>query len=122
MKYILWLITTLILYLGVVLLLEIDYRTNECLFMDTYSPLQWFLLLLFLWNIVSLFNLYVLFKRKKYLSWQIKSVIVFFKMDDNMVLNLILSFIPITHIIIVFKNIFLLLEELNKDTKENPSF
>jgi hypothetical protein len=64
----------------------------------------------------------VLFKRKKYLSWQIKSVIVFFKMDDNMVLNLILSFIPITHIIIVFKNIFLLLEELNKDTKENPSF
>ena len=117
MKYILWLITTLILYLGVVLLLEIDYRTNECLFMDTYSPLQWFLLLLFLWNIVSLFNLYVLFKRSNYISWQIKSILTMMRFDENSWLNLILCFVPVTHIIIVIKNVFLLLADLNKDTK-----
>ena len=107
MKAILWGVLTLILWLGFVLLFEYDYRSHSSAIISMFSPLQWFLLSIVIYGLISYTNVYIYLMINKQLSISLKAIP--FVCDLQKV---VLCVVPVTHIIILIGFIGYLLHDI----------
>lgn len=116
MKKILWIIITILLWLVMVLLLEYDYRSNEGKFLETFSPLQWFVLILLFWAFTSSINVYVLSQKNKLLDINTNALFIFINE-----FQLYLCIIPLTNVIIFIGSLFYLLKDILTPLENHPT-
>ena len=107
MRTILWSVLTFILWLGIVLLFEYDYRSHSSAVISMFSPLQWFLLSIVIYGLISYANVYIYLMINKQLSINLKAIP--FVCD---VQKIVLCVVPITHIIILIGFIGYLLHDI----------
>lgn len=106
MKHILLIAITFILWFITAMILELDYRTNNNHFLSSLSPIQWFVIIFIIWGIVSVFNLYLLLNNKDLMSMNLRSLNIFFNIEE-----LIICITPISNLFIM---IYLVYKRLNK--------
>lgn len=106
MKQILLIAITFILWFITAMILELDYRTNNNHFLSSLSPIQWFVIIFIIWGIVSVFNLYLLLNNKDLMSMNLRSLNIFFNIEE-----LIICITPISNLFIM---IYLVYKRLNK--------
>ena len=115
-----WGFVTVLLWLLTIILIEVNYRVGNNSILSLLSPLQWFVVLLFLWGTISIFNVLVYLDKSDSLEIHIVSI----QFLDT--LFLVLCFIPITNIIILFGNLYYLLKNLlqpyEKEISEHDKF
>ena len=121
MTTILWSVLTRSLWLGFVLLLEYDYRSHSSAVISMFSPLQWFLLSIVIYALISYANVYIYLMITKQLNISLKAIP--FVCDLQKV---VLCVVPVTHIIILIGFIGYLLHDImlpeDKPNFENNEF
>ena len=116
MKTILWSVLTFILWIGCVLLLEYDYRSHSSAVISMFSPLQWFLLSIVIYALISYANVYIYLMITKQLNISLKAIP--FVCDLQKV---VLCVVPVTHIIILIGFIGYLLHDIMLP-EDKPNF
>ena len=92
-------LVTVFLWLVIAMLFECDYRSNESAVLNTFSPLQWFVLFIAIYIIVVVINLALYKKEFKsfYLDWD--QIMIFIPVTN--IFALLLKFILAIGAIIV---------------------
>ena len=107
MKNLIYFILSTMLFVGMFLGLEYDYRMNSNHVIDLMSPIQWMVVLFLFWIIVVLFNIIFAYALKRVHP---DSKIMFFINSDP---EFQLYIIPFTQVIVLINNLISWLSVIN---------
>ena len=117
MKTLIWSIVTIILWIGVALRLECDYREHNAAFLSALSPLQWFMLSMLIWLSVSALNLWILAVKCNVTDVRIQAINIYVQAID-----IVLCVVPITQFVILIMNVSYLLKGIFTPVEQpNPN-
>ena len=118
MKYLFYSLITFILWLLALSILEYDHRHSSGMFLATFSPLQWSLLFLMIWCLLSTLNLYIIvrvtgidFDKVNLNSW----IMI---LSSNTKVKIIFSLVPLTQLVVLFVSFIEYLKRLNNVTED----
>lgn len=107
MKYLIYSILSIMLFVGMFLCLEYDFRTNNNHVLGLLSPIQWMAVLFMFWITVILLNICFAYALKR--VHKASSLLFYIESDDECQLYVI----PFMQVIVLLNNLFCWLAIIN---------